>query len=89
MASLEHGSISRFVGMHEVHYIDQDEKGETWFKSDNLCQLKGYKIVRIDRTSHAEGIAIFIKSDIQHNVVIKSAIDSNMEYLFIEISAAD
>ena len=55
----------------------------------NLYQLKGYKILRADRISHAGGAAIFIKSNIHHNIILKSPNDSDMEYLFIEISAAD
>ena len=65
---------------------------ETWFKPgmpDNLYQLRSYKILRADRIIHAGRSTIFIKSNIHLNIILKSPTDSDMEYLFNEISAAD
>ena len=90
--SLGGGKIDEFRNIFEESGVDIVCVSETWFKPDmpdNLYQLKGYKILRADRISHAGGAAIFIKSNIHHNIILKSPNDSDMEYLFIEISAAD
>lgn len=62
---------------------------ETWFHSsidDGIFHVPGYKLLRADRRSHAGGVAIYIKVGLNYNLKLRSNDESNMEYLFIEIT---
>ena len=85
--SLGDGKVDEFRYIFEYSSEDLMCISETLFKpqiSDNLYQLNGYNIVRVDRLSHDGGVAIFIESSIQYKIVKKSAHDWSMECIFIE-----
>ena len=53
-------------------------------------KVNGYNVVRTDRISHAShGVAMFVKSSNPFKYICMSACDSDVEYLFIEISSVD
>lgn len=78
---------------------------ETWFNSDvfdSFISINGYEIQRVDRATHAGGVAIYIKTGIKFSVVctsndvdfvedvdgIDNAGEVNLvEYLFLEIKS--
>lgn len=82
----------------ELNYIFKDSGvdiiciSETWFSSnmpDSLFILNGFKLIRADRLSHAGGVAIYVKSNISFKFICKSPNESEIEYLFIELSSRD
>ena len=75
--------IDEFRYIFEESGVDIVCVSETCFKPvmpDNLYQLRGYTILRADGISHVGGAAIFIKSNIHHNIILKSPNDSASLY---------
>jgi len=62
---------------------------ETWFQyglDTNLYDLSNYNLYRSDRLGHAGGVAIYVRSCVPCRVVLKSDIDSQIEFIFVEIN---
>lgn len=62
---------------------------ETWFQNemnDSIVSLEGYDLYRADRIKHAGGSAIYVKKNLNSNVLQKSESDDTMEYLSIRIT---
>ena len=61
---------------------------ESWFRSsftDNLCELKNYFLLRHDRQkdSRGGGIAVYCRIGLKATIVMKSTLDTSVEYLGI------
>lgn len=66
---------------------------ETWLNNshtDSMIQIPGYRVSRSDRLNNARGggVCIFVSNNIKYKVLCKSAADSSLEYLLIEVTTA-
>ncbi|KAI5756571.1 hypothetical protein M8J77_025980 [Diaphorina citri] len=85
--------------IHEISSLIEDVDlhavliSESWLKpsiSDNIVNIPGYVLVRHDRTDRrAGGVAIFLRNDLKHKVVMSSSVSShdnrNVEFLAVEL----
>ena len=81
--------IDEFRDMFDKSGIDIICVSETWFNcntSYSSCILNGFKLMLADRRSRRGGVAIYVKSCISTKFICKSD-DSEIEYLFIELSS--
>ena len=61
---------------------------ETWFRKeicDDLYSMRGFKLLRSDRNSHAGGVAIYIRNNIKCKLICHNNVDDCIEYLFVEL----
>ena len=76
------GKIKEFRYIFDESGVDIVCVSETWFKPgmpDNLYQLKGYKILRADRISHAGGVEFLHDNSVTYNnIVIAADLNSNL-----------
>lgn len=80
--------IDEFRYLFEGSNVDVICVSETWFTSDmpdNLFKVKGYRLFRADRRSHAGGSCIYVKDNITCKLILSSTSASTIEFLFIEI----
>ena len=52
-----------------------------------MFSLNGYRIFRSDRSTHAGGVAIYIKDSIPTSLKLVNTNNSDIEYVFIEIKS--
>lgn len=84
--------LDEFRLIFENSNIDIICVSETWLKPetpDSLISLKGYKVFRADRVTHAGGVAIFVKDRISCKFCCKSGEVDAIEYLFLEIKSTN
>lgn len=65
---------------------------ETWFRSDvcdSVYALDGYRLYRKDRTSHAGGVAIYMRNTIKSTRLTISDDTGGSECLFIEVGTGN
>lgn len=65
---------------------------ETWFDSlvnDAIFNIPGFKLFRADRESHAGGVAIYVRNNINCCVKLRSRPSCQIEYLFLEMIMQD
>lgn len=62
---------------------------ETWFTENiknEMVNLHGYKMFRVDRNGRGGGVAIYVKNGIKCKLYSMSPLDSTIEYLFLSIT---
>jgi len=72
--------------------VDDICVSETWFLphfSDLSIACDDYVVYRADRFSHAGGVAIYVNKKLNSTVKCKHPLDSEIEYLFLELSGKD
>ncbi|XP_075167587.1 uncharacterized protein LOC142239687 [Haematobia irritans] len=80
--------IDEFHNVFICAAVDVICVSETWFHPeilDTIYGLPGYSLMRSDRKSLGGGVAIFIKHGINYTLKLKSAYDSEIEFIFIEL----
>jgi len=82
--------------MCELEYLFENSNvdiicvSETWFPhglDTNLYDLPSYKLFRSDRLGHAGGVAIYVRASISCRFVAKSDVDSQIEFIFVELNS--
>ena len=81
--------IDEFRYIFEGSDIDVVCVSETWFYNelpDSFVSINGYKIIRADRHTHAGGVAIYIRNNINYWIKLRSEKECSMEYVFMELA---
>lgn len=84
--------IDEFRFTFEKSGIDVICVSETWLREsthDALIGLNGYTTYRADRSRHGGGVAIFVRSSIKSKLCVKSGVEDQVEYLFVEVSSSN
>ncbi|XP_075157817.1 uncharacterized protein LOC142231083 [Haematobia irritans] len=65
---------------------------ETWFQPeivDGIYNLQGYRLFRSDRDSHAGGVCMYVRNELNSCMKLKSDSGSQIEFIFLEVCTAD
>ena len=85
-----HKKIDDLRFLCETTSIDVICVSETWFRReihDSMYDLRGFKLFRSDRNSHAGGVAIYVSKSISSKVICSNNVDESVEYLLVEVSS--
>ena len=80
--------IDEFKVVFENSDVDIICVSETWLKpglSDNTFSMSGYKLIRVDRSKHGGGVAVFLKNGICFKELKRSSENDMIEYVLLEI----
>ena len=76
--------IDEFRYLFEGSNMDVIAVSETWFSDkypDQLVSMKGYNLHRVDRKTHAGGVALYIRNGINFRILNKSPDNSPIEHI--------
>lgn len=80
--------MDEFRFIFEESGIDVICISETWCvveTPDSFYNLRGYRLFRVDRSTNAGGVAIYVKQSIRCKMICKSEVDEKVEHLVLEM----